>query len=71
MAPIKPKTFRGTRDFLPEVMVPRSELIDTIRAKFEQYGFAPLETPAIEYLETLSGKYGDEGEKLLYRLAYK
>ncbi|MBU1950730.1 MAG: histidine--tRNA ligase, partial [Candidatus Eisenbacteria bacterium] len=71
MPPITPKTFRGTRDFLPEVMVARSDLIDRIRGTFELYGFSPLETPAIEYMETLAGKYGDEGEKLLYKLAYK
>jgi histidyl-tRNA synthetase len=68
---IKPQAFRGTRDFLPEVMFPRAELVARIREVFERYGFGPMETPAIEYLETLSGKYGDEGEKLIYRLAYK
>lgn len=71
MPAVTPRTFKGTRDFLPDTMVARSELLGRIRETFELFGFAPMETPALEYLETLSGKYGDEGEKLIYRLAYK
>jgi len=56
----------GTRDFLPEEMIGRQEVIDKIRATFELYGFAPAETPAFEYAEMLEGKYGEE-EKLIYK----
>ena len=71
MPAVKPMNFRGTRDFLPEVMIARDQLLGTIKESFELFGFAPMETPAMEYMETLSGKYGEEGEKLIYRLAYK
>ncbi len=68
MAPkVKPAILKGTRDFLPSQMVKRAYLVDTIRKVFERFGFDPLETPAIERWETLSGKYGEEGERLIYR----
>jgi len=57
----------GFRDLLAEQLFPREELIDSIKKVFELYGFVPLKTPAIERLETLSGKYGDEGDKLMYK----
>jgi len=63
---IKPKTLKGFRDFLPEQMVIRQKVIDTLRRVFESFGFEPLETPALEYGETLLGKYGAEADKLLY-----
>ncbi|MCB2198386.1 histidine--tRNA ligase [bacterium] len=71
MAKIQPRSFKGTRDFTPREMIPREALIDSIKSVFRLYGFSPLETPALEMLEVLSGKYGDEGEKLLYKLDYK
>ncbi|WP_287131303.1 histidine--tRNA ligase [Candidatus Cyanaurora vandensis] len=56
----------GMRDFLPEVMQLREYAIETIKGVFRQWGFLPLETPAMERWETLAGKYGEEGEKLIY-----
>jgi histidyl-tRNA synthetase len=64
----KPSLPRGTRDFGPEVMARRQYLMRTIREVFEKYGFQPLETPAMENLSTLTGKYGDEGDQLLFRI---
>ncbi|HEU5114553.1 MAG TPA: histidine--tRNA ligase [Candidatus Paceibacterota bacterium] len=67
MAKIEPKILKGFRDFLPENEIPRQKMIETIKTSFETFGFEPLETPALEYAETLIGKYGDEGDKLMYR----
>lgn len=67
MAKIEPKTLKGFRDFLPAEQIARARFIQTIQASFETFGFDPLETPALEYAETLTGKYGDEGDKLMYR----
>jgi histidyl-tRNA synthetase len=67
MAKIEPKTLKGFRDFLPREQIARARFISTIQASFEAFGFDPLETPALEYTETLTGKYGDEGDKLMYR----
>jgi len=58
----------GTRDFLPHEMLRRNYIFDTIRNVFKQYGYVPIETPAMENLSTLLGKYGEEGDKLLYRI---
>ncbi len=63
---ITPQTLKGFRDFLPEEAINRQYLIDKIKTVFERFGFDPLETPALEYAETLLGKYGDEADKLLY-----
>lgn len=71
MAKIAPRSFKGTRDFTPSEMIPREKTIESIKAVFRLYGFSPMETPALEMLEVLSGKYGDEGERLIYRLDYK
>lgn len=71
MAKIAPRSFKGTRDFTPSEMIPREKTIETIVEVFRLYGFSPMETPALEMLEVLSGKYGDEGERLIYRLDYK
>ncbi len=68
MSAIKPSIPKGTRDFLPEKMYKRQQVIGTIKDTFEKYGYAPLETPSIEKLKVLSGKYGDEGEKLLFKV---
>lgn len=64
----KPSLPAGTRDFGPEVVRRRSYILDTIRRTFQRYGYQPLETPAFENLETLSGKYGDEGDKLIFKI---
>ncbi len=64
---ITPQTLKGFRDFLPEDAMKRQYVIDIIRKTFELYGFGPLETPALEYEEVLLGKYGEEGDKLMYR----
>ena len=64
----KPSIPKGTRDFLPEVMVRRNYIFDTIKSVFKRYGFLPIETPSMENLSTLLGKYGDEGDKLLFRV---
>lgn len=71
MERITPRTFKGTRDLLPADMIQREELFEYLRKVYRRYGFVPLETPTIEYLDILLGKYGSEGEKLLYRLDYK
>jgi len=62
----RPLTLKGFRDFLPEKMIVRQRVIATLRTVFETYGFEPLETPALEYAETLLGKYGQEADKLVY-----
>jgi len=59
----------GFRDMFADQMIPRQEALDTIRDVYEDYGFSPLKTPALERLSTLTGKYGDEGEKLIYSFA--
>lgn len=64
---IKPQTLKGFRDFLPIEARKRQYVINTLKKVFESYGFEPLETPALEYEEILLGKYGDEGDKLMYR----
>lgn len=64
----KPSIPKGTRDFLPEVTVKRNYIFDTIKSVFKRYGFQPIETPSMENLDTLLGKYGDEGDMLLFRI---
>ena len=64
----KPSIPKGTRDFSPHEMMRRQYIFDTIRKVFRTYGFAPLETPSMENLSTLLGKYGDEGDKLLFKI---
>src|ERR1700691_2891348 len=63
---IKPQTLKGFRDFLPREARKRQYIIDKLKTVFESFGFEPLETPVLEYEETLTGKYGDEGDKLMY-----
>jgi histidyl-tRNA synthetase len=65
---MKPSLPQGTRDFGPEVVKKRNYIFNTIRQEFELFGFQPLETPAFEHLETLMGKYGDEGDKLIFKI---
>jgi histidyl-tRNA synthetase len=64
----KPSIPQGTRDFGPEIVRKRNFIFNTIRSVFELYGFQPLETPAMENLDTLMGKYGDEGDKLIFKI---
>jgi histidyl-tRNA synthetase len=64
----KPSLPQGTRDFGPEVVRKRQYILNTIRNVFELYGFQPLETPAMENLDTLMGKYGEEGDKLIFKI---
>ena len=64
----KPSIPKGTRDFSPAEMMRRTYIFETIKSVFRTYGFAPLETPAMENLSTLLGKYGDEGDKLLFKI---
>lgn len=64
MKPVQ--TPKGFRDFLPNQAIKREHVIKTIKQVFQLFGFDPLETPALEYAETLMGKYGDEADKLMY-----
>ncbi|MDB5247809.1 MAG: histidine--tRNA ligase [Segetibacter sp.] len=65
---MKPTLPQGTRDFSAEVVGKRNYIFNTIRSVFELYGFQPLETPAMENLDTLMGKYGEEGDKLIFKI---
>ncbi len=67
MTKIEPRTLKGFRDYLPETMIPRERLIETARRVYRSYGFAPIDTPALEYLDVLTGKGSDETDKQLYR----
>ncbi len=64
----KPSIPKGTRDFSPVEMVKRNYIFDTIKEVFQLYGFMPIETPSMENLSTLMGKYGEEGDKLLFKV---
>jgi histidyl-tRNA synthetase len=64
----KPTLPKGTRDFGPAVMAKRQFILNTIRSVFRKFGFQPLETPAMENLSTLTGKYGEEGDQLLFKI---
>ncbi|KGL53866.1 MULTISPECIES: histidine--tRNA ligase [Porphyromonas] len=64
----KPSIPKGTRDFLPHEMERRNYIFETIKSVFHSFGFRQIETPAMENLSTLTGKYGDEGDKLLFRI---
>ena len=64
----KPSIPKGTRDFSPAEMMRRTYIFESIKSVFRTYGFAPLETPSMENLSTLLGKYGDEGDKLLFKI---
>ncbi len=68
MSSQKPSIPKGTRDFSPAEMVRRNYIFDVIRGIFECYGYLPIETPAMENLSTLMGKYGEEGDKLLFKI---
>ena len=64
----KPSIPKGTRDFSPEEVAKRNYIIQTIRQTFESYGFQPIETPSFENMETLMGKYGEEGDRLIFKI---
>ena len=68
MAVTKPSIPKGTRDFSPEEMRKRNFIFDTLKSVFQLYGYQQIETPAMENLSTLLGKYGEEGDKLLFRI---
>ncbi|HEX7905011.1 MAG TPA: histidine--tRNA ligase [Chitinophagaceae bacterium] len=68
MAKVTVSVPQGTRDFGPDVVRKRNFIFQTIRSVFELYGFEPLETPAMENLDTLMGKYGEEGDKLIFKI---
>src|SRR6266699_5639731 len=68
MASTKTQPARGMRDFLPEEVRKREYVIGVIKEVYERYGFEPLETPAVENIETLLGKYGEEGNQLIFKI---
>ena len=68
MASIKPSVPKGTRDFSPAEMAKRNYIFDTIKSVFRKYGYQQIETPAMENLSTLTGKYGEEGDKLIFKI---
>jgi histidyl-tRNA synthetase len=65
---IKPSNAQGTRDFLPQTVFQRQFIIQSIIKVYEKYGFLPLETPALENIQTLTGKYGEEGDRLIFKI---
>src|SRR4029077_19977899 len=65
---VEPRLSRGLRDLMPDQMLARAEMIDTIRGVYERYGFVPLSTPAIEYLDVLSGSAGEETQESIFRV---
>src|SRR3954451_4920043 len=67
MALITPRTLKGFRDYPPALMIPREQLLERARQVYRSYGFAPIDTPALEYAEILLGKGGEESDKLLYQ----
>ena len=68
MSITKPSLPKGTRDFSPQEMVKRNYIFDTIKTVFKKYGYAEIQTPSMENLSTLTGKYGDEGDKLIFKI---
>src|SRR5476649_1664295 len=68
MASIKPSVPKGTRDFSPAEMAKRNFIFDTIKSVFRKYGYQQIETPSMENLSTLTGKYGEEGDKLIFKI---
>ena len=64
---IQPRVLKGFRDYLPEAMMPRERLIETARQVYRSYGFAPIDTPTLEYLDILTGKGSEETDKQLYQ----
>src|SRR6266550_5921025 len=69
MTTVEPRVSRGLRDLLPDQMLARQQMIDTIRGVYELYGFVPLSTPAIEFLDVLSGSAGQEAQQSIFRVS--
>ncbi len=67
---IEPRTLKGFRDYLPELMIPREWMLEQARRVYRSYGFAPIDTPALEYTEILLGKGGEESDKQIYRFMH-
>jgi histidyl-tRNA synthetase len=63
---IEPRTLKGFRDYLPEAMIPREKLIATAQRVYRSFGYSPIDTPALEYIEVLKGKGGEESDRLMY-----
>ena len=68
MSKTKPSIPKGMRDFNSNVMFRRNYIFETVKTAFECYGYAPIETPAMENIQTLTGKYGDEGDRLIFKV---
>lgn len=68
MATIKPSLAKGTRDFSPLIMEKRNYIFNTLKSIFKKYGYSEIQTPSFENLTTLTGKYGDEGDKLIFKI---
>ncbi|MDR0264312.1 MAG: histidine--tRNA ligase [Sphingobacterium sp.] len=68
MAVVKPSLAKGTRDFSPSEMIKRNYIFDTLKTVFRKYGYNEIQTPSFENLTTLTGKYGDEGDKLIFKI---
>lgn len=68
MAIVKPSISKGTRDFTPQEMIRRNYIFNSIRSVFEKYAYLPIETPSMENLSTLMGKYGEEGDRLIFKI---
>jgi len=67
MTLIQPRTLKGFRDYLPAMMIPRESMMQVAREVFRGYGFSPIDTPVLEYLEILTGKGSDETDRQIYR----
>ncbi|HMP29550.1 MAG TPA: ATP phosphoribosyltransferase regulatory subunit, partial [Saprospiraceae bacterium] len=65
---MKAQTLKGTRDFLPDQIAKRKYIFEVIEKVFQKFAFSQIETPAMEAMTTLSGKYGEEGDKLLFKI---
>ena len=68
MSTTKPNIPKGMRDFTSEVMFRRNYIFETVKSAFERYGYVPIQTPAMENIQTLTGKYGDEGDRLIFKV---
>ena len=64
----KPRISKGTRDFSPKQVANRDYIFSTIKSNFKKFGFQPIETPSFELAETLLGKYGEEGDRLIFKI---
>ncbi|MFN9913833.1 MAG: ATP phosphoribosyltransferase regulatory subunit, partial [Pirellulaceae bacterium] len=67
---IEPRTLKGFRDVLPEVMIPRERLMETARRVYRRFGFVPIDTPALAYLEILAGKGSEATDRQMYRFEH-